>query len=369
MKILLVTQAYKDSFPPRNLSMGSAVKQAEQLSKSHFVHVLTVGRQVRFDKINRNLLVESVSGLLLPDPVNYIVSLPLLIRFIQLAAKDRPNIVLVSKFMFFSSLVVVPARIMGLKVITVTDTFPGINWFPRSWLVSIVMWLYARSIGLIILLLSHRVVLLYRGLETVARRLPVKYQIIPNGVEPQLLHKLPPPRDIKKPIGDFWVGFVGRAESVKGYDIALKAADLMASDKKVKFVFIGGNQKEQTNTNKLFLGFRHDIYSIYQLMDCLILPSFSEGLPNVVMEAMAQGVPVIGSSVGGVEYLIEDGINGFLVSPGSADHLVEKINVLREDTALARKMGSHARKTINNDYNWNKILGQYKVLFEKVCAE
>lgn len=368
MKILLVTQAYKDSYPPRNLSMGSAVKQAEQLSRSHSVHVLTTGRNIKIETPNKNLLIESVSGILLPDPVNYIVSFRLLLRFVQLALITRPDVVLVSKFMFFSSLVVIPARVIGLKVITVTDTFPGINWFPRSKIVAAIMWLYARSIGLLILRLSHKVILLYQGLAEIADRYGINYVVIPNGVEPTLLNKQRLPSDLKKPGDEFWVGYVGRAESVKGYDIALETAKLLEKNKKIKFIFVGGNQKQVNHGNSLFLGFRSDIYSIYQLFDCLILPSFSEGLPNVAMEAMAQGIPVIGSSVGGVKFLVKDGENGILVLPGSAKMLAEKIVYLKDNPELKNRMGKLSHDVVKADFNWNNILSKYQKLFENICA-
>jgi glycosyltransferase involved in cell wall biosynthesis len=349
--------------------MGSAVKQAEQLSRLHSVHVLTVGRKVILERPNKNLVIESVSGLLLPDPVNYIISLKLLFRFIGIAISYRPDIVLVSKFMFFSSLVVFLARIMGLKVVTVTDTFPGINWFPRSRIVAAVMWLYARTVGLLVLRLSHKVILLYQDLDVIAKKYNLNYEVIPNGVEPVLLEKQRLPSDIKKKNGEFWVGFVGRAESVKGYNIALETAKRLEKIMEIKFIFIGGNQKEITRENKVFLGFRSDIYSIYQLLDCLILPSFSEGLPNVVMESMAQGVPVIGSSVGGVKQLIENGKSGFLVPPGSVEQLAKQIIYLRNHPKSATRMGEFAKSTIDDGFNWDKILIKYQKLFTKICAE
>ena len=360
MKILLVTQTYLDSYPPRNLSMASAVKQSTQLSKKHQVLVLTCGRTVGDDNPNPNLRILSVPGLLIPDPVNYVFCPLLLTGFIDQVKKFKPDIVLVSKFMFFSSLVIPLGKLMGQKVITTTDTFPGINWFPRSKIVSVIMWLYARIIGLPLLWMSDRVILLYSGLKPVADRYGLKSLVIPNGVEDSLLGELPLPKDLKKGKGKFWVGFVGRSESVKGYDIALQTADELIEHPDIEFIFIGGNQKQYNASNKKFLGFRKDVYNIYQLLDVLILPSISEGLPNVVMEAMAQHVVVVANPVGGVKDLVQHNETGILVSKNTASEFAAGIIKLHKDSKLKEKLGDNARNIIGKNFSWSKIIGLYE---------
>ncbi|OGD08947.1 hypothetical protein A2397_05115 [Candidatus Amesbacteria bacterium RIFOXYB1_FULL_44_23] len=366
MKILLVTQTYLDSYPPRNLSMASAVKQANQLSKRHQVLVLTSGRKLSKDTPSPNLTILSVPGILIPDPVNYALCPRLLLEFINQVKSYQPDVIMVSKFMFFSSLVIPIARIMHQKVITTTDTFPGINWFPRSKLVGAIMWLYARIIGLPLLWLSHVVILLYPGLEPIAKRYRLNYQTIPNGVEPALLHKLPPPADLRKPKNEYWVGFVGRAESVKGYDIAVDAARLLVTHPHIKFVFIGGNQKETSQKNTIFLGFRHDIYNIYQLLDCLIVPSISEGLPNVVMEAMAQGVPVVSRKIGGIAYLVEPGKTGIFVDCNSANEYAQAIINLYQDLNFSARLSKNSQNFIRQNHNWSRIINLYEDLIKNL---
>jgi len=76
----------------------------------------------------------------------------------------------------------------------------------------------------------------------------------------------------------------------------------------------------------------------------LVLPSQSEGFGRVILEAMAAGTPVIGSRVGGIPELIEDGVNGFLVAPGDERTLADKINWLFENGDQARTMGQAARR-------------------------
>lgn len=358
MKILLVTPYYLDSYP-QHLSMGSAVKQAENLSSEHQILVLTTGREKQNQKVSANLTIRSVIGLLLPDPINYCIAPAVFPEFIRQVKVFKPDVVMVSKYMFFTSFIIPLAKLMGLRVITTTDTFPGINWFPRSRPVAAVMWLYARLIGLPLLWMSDKVILLYSGLEPIAKKYHLKFVTIPNGVDDSYFEKQPKPKDIYKPKGEFWVGFVGRPESIKGYDLALKAADYFAiGDPKVKFVFVGGNAKPHTDGNKIFLGFRSDIKQIYQLFDCLILPSYAEGLPNVLLEAMAQGVPCIASRVGGVTSIIDTEVNGLLIKRGSFREITSAISRIK--TSNIDKFRTAAKNTIKNKFSLNSTNLLYK---------
>lgn len=367
MKILLVSPYFIDSYSHK-ISMGSAVKLAFNLKKIAQVTVLTSGRKKVVEIIDKNLKIISSQGVLIPDPINYMISFQLLRKFWQIVSKNKPDVVVVSKYMFFSSLTIILARIKKIPVVTVTDTFPGINWFPRSQVVSGVMWLYARIIGLPLLWLSNRVVLLHEGLENLAKKYRLNFVMIHNGVESKYFKKLTVPRDLKKPLDEFWVGFVGRPESVKGYDQAVKMANDLKSNKKIKFIFVCGGEEKKSIENRIHLGFRKDLMGIYQMFDVLILPSWAEGLPNVVMEAMSQGVTVIANNVGGVNVLIKNRQNGLLIDRGDQVVMEKQIEELYNDSSLVKKLGMMARETIIKDYNLKNILKSYQELFKKICA-
>ena len=367
MKILLVSPYFIDSYKG-NISMGSAVKLALNLSKRNEVLVLTTGRDKKKEKLNKNLTVVSVAGVLIPDPVNYMISFSLLVRFWRTILEFNPKVVVVSKYMFFSSLVIPLARLRKVPVVTVTDTFPGINWFSTSKLASCVMWVYARLIGLPLLRMSNKVVVLYEGLSEIAKRYRLNYVVIGNGVESKFFKKLAKPVDIKKTKGEFWVGFVGRSESAKGFKQVLKMAKDLETEKKIRFVFVGGGSEPRTEDNKIFLGFRQDVMNIYQMFDVLVLPSHAEGLPNVVMEAMSQGVPVVANKVGGVVSIITDGINGVLVESDNSRAMQLRVLNLYKKPTLRRQLGRVARKRIVSDFSWDKIIGDYERLLRKLCV-
>ena len=110
MKILLVTPYFLDSFAGK-ISMGSAVMAARQLSRRHDVTVLTTGREQPLETLSSSLRVISAAGWLLPDPVNYVIAPAVLWRVARFIRRERPDVVLVSKFMFFTSFsVLVRAR-------------------------------------------------------------------------------------------------------------------------------------------------------------------------------------------------------------------------------------------------------------------
>ena len=96
----------------------------------------------------------------------------------------------------------------------------------------------------------------------------------------------------------------------------------------------------------------------------LVLPSMSEGLGRVIIEAMATGTPVIGSRVGGIPELVRDGVRGFLVSPGDEKALAEKLRWILSNPDRARAMGECARRFAERVFSTESYLKGYKQIFE-----
>ena len=87
------------------------------------------------------------------------------------------------------------------------------------------------------------------------------------------------------------------------------------------------------------------LFNLYDAHDVLVLPSFTEGFPQVVLEAMARGVPVVATSVGGVPRVLRDGVNGRLVAPGSAEAFADAVTALVRDEAAAAGLAVQGLKT------------------------
>ncbi|MCK4820291.1 glycosyltransferase family 4 protein, partial [bacterium] len=111
---------------------------------------------------------------------------------------------------------------------------------------------------------------------------------------------------------------------------------------------------------------KNRLVEIYQDADIFVFPSYHEGLPAVVLEAMSCGLPVIATDVRGNRDLISAGENGILVPPRSPGKIAEAITTLIEDEKLKEKLGKNARKTIEDKYTWdavtNRILECYELL-------
>lgn len=96
----------------------------------------------------------------------------------------------------------------------------------------------------------------------------------------------------------------------------------------------------------------------------LVLPSYSEGLGRVLFEAMAVGTPVIGSAVGGIPDLIENGVNGFLVAPGMESALTSCLTQILADDDLCRRMGAAGRARALSSLSTERYFSEYRRLFE-----
>jgi len=111
----------------------------------------------------------------------------------------------------------------------------------------------------------------------------------------------------------------------------------------------------------------HEVARVMRESDLLCLPSFTEGSPNVVKEAMSSGLPVIASSVGGVPDLISDGLTGLLFEAGNVVELRRCIRTLCEDKALRREMGSAGHRFMKESgMNWDTTAQDFEKLFEDI---
>lgn len=98
--------------------------------------------------------------------------------------------------------------------------------------------------------------------------------------------------------------------------------------------------------------------------DIFVLPSFSEGLPVALMEALAAGVPVVTTTVAGISELVEDGVNGYLVPPGAVEPLVKRLMQLLENEDLRERMGQAGRIKVEQEFNLAQEVPWLKKIME-----
>jgi len=163
---------------------------------------------------------------------------------------------------------------------------------------------------------------------------------------------------------------IGRHHWKKGYNYAVSAVDkLVKNNIDIRYTIITKNEPSEEilyQVNELSLNniihFEHtnsqrEIYKKMKSNDCLILPSVEEGIANVVLEAMAIGLPVISSNCGGMEEVIHDGINGFIFQNRNVDNLYNKIKeLINLSKADKNKIAEKAMKSIQHN-NSIEIVG------------
>ena len=106
----------------------------------------------------------------------------------------------------------------------------------------------------------------------------------------------------------------------------------------------------------------------YSAAEVLVMPSLYESFGMVALEAMACGTPVIASEVGGLGYLVQDGVTGFTIPDSDPKELCDKLALLLGDSDLRETMGSHASKYAL-DYAWEKIAAQIVDVYQGLVGD
>lgn len=209
-----------------------------------------------------------------------------------------------------------------------------------------------------------------------------KIKPIPNGVDVSLFSPRPTEKQrIRKNLGleltAIYIGTVANLRPVKNHALLLRVGSrLCQSHEQVRFVFAGdGPLKEQLvalaeelgiSTKVRFLGARSDIPEVLNALDIFVLPSLSEGMPNAVLEAMACGLPIVATRVGGIPELIDDGNTGFLVPSEDERQLEAILGHLLHDDAKRRALGEKGRQRVLECFRLERMVNEYQELYSSL---
>ncbi|MCX6083945.1 MAG: glycosyltransferase [Caldiserica bacterium] len=173
-----------------------------------------------------------------------------------------------------------------------------------------------------------------------------------------------------------------RLERAKGIDILLDASSLMHLQGRNVAVLIAGDGSQraeleaQASTLRLgersvrFLGAREDIPDLMEAVDALVLPSRWEGLPMVLLEAGAAGLPVIATNVGGVAEIVRNGTTGFLVSPDDPEALARAmVRLVMLSPEERSAMGRNGRRIVEERYSLSNIVDRWEQLYAEVARQ
>jgi glycosyltransferase involved in cell wall biosynthesis len=181
------------------------------------------------------------------------------------------------------------------------------------------------------------------------------------------------------PAGRLVIGAVGRLSPEKGFDLLVKAAaNLIAAGLEIE-VWIAGDGDARAdlerqiaelklNDRVKLLGFVGDTISLYQALDVFVLSSLREGLPNVVLEALAMRVPVVSTRVAGVPKMISDGVQGLLVPVNDADALTAAMKRVVDDAGLRERLASEGRSLIEAKYSFTRRMEKVKAVYDRVLT-
>jgi glycosyltransferase involved in cell wall biosynthesis len=207
--------------------------------------------------------------------------------------------------------------------------------------------------------------------------------VIPNAVDPERFCDPDPryrqrlERYFRTPRSRI-VGAAGRLSPEKGFDVLINAISLVHDhDAEAGFVIFGDGPCRPLLQQQIaalglvgtvaLAGFRADLDRYLPHLDLLVLPSHTEGMPNVVLEACAAGVPVVATAVGGTPEVIEDGSSGFLVPPGDPVSLASAVCEALADEEQMREIAFQARQRVLECFSFRAQAEQYRELFARIC--
>lgn len=214
-----------------------------------------------------------------------------------------------------------------------------------------------------------------------------KIQVIHNGVD---IRKFKPANNkprIKSELGfkpdDILIVSVGRLYARKGLFTLIESMPTITKRfPKAKFVISGKGQSDEMNKllahadklgvkNKIvFTGYYPDkkLPKLYQIADVFAFSTFYEHHPFAVLEALSTGLPVVTTTVGGIPETIDNGRNGFLVEPFNERQFADRILYLLEHPQEASNMGSLARKTVEDRFDWRIVVKDAIKVYEQALS-
>jgi glycosyltransferase involved in cell wall biosynthesis len=208
----------------------------------------------------------------------------------------------------------------------------------------------------------------------------IKVENIPNGID---FKRFDGPSDngaVRQefgiPDGFKVVGTVGRLTDEKGHIYLIRAAKKVVKEVgTLVFLIVGDGPdmsllKEKAGSLPFtFTGIRSDMPRLYSAMDVFVLPSLNEGLPMVLLEAMASKKPVIATRVGNIPEVLAEGVNGILIRAGREDDLAGAILELLKDEKKQKQLGASGYRKVIRDYSSAKMaehyMKAYKTILEK----
>jgi sugar transferase (PEP-CTERM/EpsH1 system associated) len=175
------------------------------------------------------------------------------------------------------------------------------------------------------------------------------------------------------------IGTVCRLDPVKNLVYMIRTMQGLLHSRRRTFCLIAGDGPERGTIERAIagvglqrkirlLGERHDVERIMPVLDVFMLPSLSEGTSMTLLEAMASGVPVVASNVGGNRTIVRHGRNGYLFPLAHPEQLVAAVRGLLDDKQTAKRLGAQARKIADADLSFTTMYDKYQGLYATLVS-
>ncbi len=213
---------------------------------------------------------------------------------------------------------------------------------------------------------------------------PERCTLLENGIDTDRFTRRRSPRDAKPRFGVDpdrpTIGAMGRLSPEKGFDLLIQAASRLLRRGHDFDLVIAGEGSARADLQRLIaelgcadrvrlVGFVADTLGFFETLDQFALSSLREGLPNVLLEAMAMEVPVVSTRIAGVPRLITHDENGLLVEPGSIDALEQAIEELLEDPTHRSRLARAGRQTILTRFRFQDRMARLAALYDQMLRD
>jgi glycosyltransferase involved in cell wall biosynthesis len=210
---------------------------------------------------------------------------------------------------------------------------------------------------------------------------PGRCVLIENGIDTEVYRRRRDAAEAKRDFDvapeTFLIVSIGRLSEEKGFETLIRSVARLFREGKDVALRIAGEGDLQARLEALIaelgcakqirlLGYQADPQRLYEAADVFALASLREGLPNVLLEALAMGVPVVATRVAGIPRLIEDGHNGLLVDPGSETRLAEALDRLHADGELRERLRQAGRHTVETRYSFAERIRKISALYDEL---
>ncbi|ULA63396.1 MAG: Glycosyltransferase family 4 protein [Nitrospira sp.] len=209
-----------------------------------------------------------------------------------------------------------------------------------------------------------------------------RFAVIPSGIDVERyrrarVHGRQIPLEFECPADATIVGSIGWLTDIKGHRVLVEAAGLLKDEfPRLHVVIVGsGGQRDallaQADSLGLqgrvhLIGHRDDVERCLAGMDYFVFPSLNEGMGRALIEAMAAGLPVVASWVGGIPAIVRHDENGLLVPAGDGRALSEALRRILTDSQLAERLGRNASRTIGNEFGVKAMVEAVESLYRRV---